>query len=251
MAREDIVIAWSFAPVPDAVKATFRRPTRFIAIPTPSGRKYKDQMLSFGQTPVRGILQRYAPGVEPLRVATLGFSESCSGARALLASGDGNRIDAAIAIDGIHAAYTADKQPYEPHIRPWVALGQKAYENEALCVITHSSIKPPTFASTTETADAIWTALTGTPGAAVYPSMPDLSYGSHSVSGISYPSPDLQPPKRLNGLFILGFNNRDPNGTADHIYQAKYVLPVMVGQLLAPRWNDIDPLNPSAGCYIA
>lgn len=213
--------------------------------------------------PVRAILRRYAPDVEPLRVAVLGFSESCTGVREMLSSGDGNRFDAAVAIDGIHAPYSSPGVPNPLYMKSWLALGQKAYEHRALCLITHSSVVPPNYASTTETANYIWTTLTGTPGAAVQPPVPPLTWPSYTVQvrgpveqvgparDVSYPVPALQPAKRLNGLFILGFNNLDPRGTADHIYQAKVVLPVMLGQILAPRWNDIDPSNPGATCYIA
>jgi LPXTG-motif cell wall-anchored protein len=68
---------------------------------------------------------------------------------------------------------------------------------------------------------------------------------------IQYPAPAWLPPKRAGGLAIVGAKNVDGPGTADHIYQAKYVLPLVLRQFLAARWNAINPKDPDAGCFVA
>lgn len=268
MAEADVIIAWSFASVPKAVQAQFSRPTKFIAIPTPVGRNYSGQIRALGwPTPVRGILKKYAPGVEPLRIAALGFSESCGGVLGLLKSGDGARFDSAIAIDGIHTdpgkhlPPGVRKQPMAVALKPWFAFARlAAIENDRLCVITHSSVEPP-YASTTATAGLIWQQATGSVDVTQSPTAPVLMSGPVTINvgsppadkpySLNYPAPASQAPRRKNGLMVLGYNNLDGPGYADHIYQAKVILPLVLGNILATRWNAIDPKAPGQTCYIA
>lgn len=255
----DVVITWAFAPVPESVRGAFQRPTRFVALPTPQGRKYGDQLRSFAwPTPVRGIIKRYAPDVTPLRVSVLGFSESCGGVLGLLRSGDGARFDAAIAVDGIHTAPA--KEPNATALEAWVSFGKLAAAAERLCVITHSSIEPP-YASTTATAAYIWKEVMGSDELFDFPAVRGVEAAPTSIKvgspparvpyTVNYPQPAQQLPRRLNGLVVLGYDNVDPQGYADHIYQARVVLPIVVGRFLAARWNAIDPKNPNAVCFIA
>jgi len=50
---------------------------------------------------------------------------------------------------------------------------------------------------------------------------------------------------------VLGYDNVDPQGYADHIYQARVILPIAVGRFLAARWSAVDPRDPAATCYVA
>lgn len=253
MAEEaDVVIAWGHGPVPDAAKPAFQRPTKFLTLENPN---WRDPLAGLSP-PVRAILARYAPGVQPLRVAVLGFSASGQGVAALLGA-DGGHLDAAIVIDGMHTG----KPVTEAAMTPWIAYGKRAVVDAGLLVVTHSSVVPPGYASTTMTADFLWKYLTGSDAAFVDPPLPDLSIpptSVHVLGGpatgvdrtVQYPAPAWQPFKRAGGLVILGCDNRDGPGTADHIYQAKAVLPLVLTALLAPRWNAIDPHDAGAACYI-
>jgi hypothetical protein len=257
--KSDVVICWSFATVPASVKAHFQRPTTFVELPTPAGRKYGAQLQGFGwPLPVKGILAKYAPGVEPLRLAALGFSESCGGVGGLLKSDDGGRFDAMVAIDGIHTAPAKAVNPAA--LTYWVAFGRRAGGGTGLCLITHSSVEPP-YASTTATANFIWNAAAETSDVVAIPAIPDLEIGPSTAKGgasppynktIDYPSVlgHMQPPRRANGLVILGWNNLDPSGTADHRWQSKVVRPLVLKKFLVARWNAIDPADPEASCYV-
>lgn len=249
---KDVIIAWGHGPVPDQAKGAFERPTEFLTLTNPN---WKDPLAGL-YPPVRTIIGKYAPGVQPLRVACLGFSASGQGVSALLAA-DGGHLDAAIVIDGMHTG----KPVTEAAMTPWILYGKRAVVDDALMVVTHSSVVPPGYASTTMTADFLWKYLTGSDEAFVNPPLPPLSIPSTSVhvSGgpatgkdrtVQYPAPAWQPFKRAGGLVILGCDNLDGPGTADHIYQAKYVLPLVLTELLAPRWNAIDPTNLEAACYV-
>lgn len=259
----DVVIAWAFAPVPDAVKALFTRPTVFPVVPTPANQGYKAQVEQLG---VRGILAQYAPGVTPLRVGALGFSEACQGPRAFLSGPDGRRFDSIVAIDGIHAQYVGPKAAGvldSNYLVAWLAFAKLAAQNKRLCAITHSSIDPPTFVSTTDTAAWIWRNATGADHVIESPPVPDLSIPPTTIQvrgdpmqvgparDVLYAAPAMYPARRDGGLAVLGYANLDtPWGTADHIYQAQDVLPMVLGQFLAERWNQIDPKSPDATCFI-
>ena len=270
--RKDVVIAWGMGPVPEKSKAEFTGPTEFITLPTPAGQAYRQQAYDLGWPhPIKGILRKYAPGVEPNRIALLGFSESCQGPRALLRSRDAGLVDTVIAIDGIHAQYEANKIPSRAMMAPWyayasLAAGRASPQNEGIIpgqrhlVVTHSSIKPP-FVSTSETAAAILTAVFGTswPGPCPFPDFeggyteqpPYVSPAGSLSSGVQYPRVVYEhPPFAYSvceaGLAVFGYHNADPTGIGDHKYQAQRILPRAVEQLLAWRWND-EPVSAGVG----
>lgn len=269
--RADVVLGWSFASVPEQARGAFKRPTRFVSIPTPANRGYRQQAYELGWPhAIAGALKKYAPDVEPLRVALLGFSESCHGVRNLLSSGDGARVDSVVAIDGVHTPYLG-KEVDPNTMKPWVAFGEFAAVNERLMIVTHSSVVPPNFASTTETAEYLWFAV-AEGSEPLKPQVPFLDILPHQIKiggnpkivgparTVDYPEAVIdgfgftkpwKAPKRKEGLIILGCENLDvPRGTADHIYQAKYVLPEVTTKILADRWNAIDPDNPSGVCWV-
>lgn len=258
----DVIVSWSFASVPDAVKASFERPTKFLVLPTPPNRAYGAQVEALNWPyPIRAAIQKYLPGVKPLRIAALGFSESCHGVRNLLASQDGTSLDAVIAVDGIHTSFVNKNQVDPNTMAPWINHAKYAVVNERLFVGTHSSIVPPNYASTTQTCNFIWRTLTGSDQAFANPAMPNMSIPATSVSisggpstgkqrTIQYPYPAWLPSKRAGGLVIVGAKNVDGPGAADHIYQAKYVLPLILKQFLATRWNAVDPKNTTASCFV-
>lgn len=259
--KSDVIIAWSHGGIPKSVEPAFKRPTKFINIPSPSS--WKETLSGFGSPPVRGILAKYAPGIEPVRVAALGFSASCQGVAQLLGSADGGRLDAAVVIDGLHVGYV-DKAKHtigDASMKPWFEFAKLAVVNERLMVVTHSSVVPPGYASTTETADWLWKRITNDEVGAV-PPLPEILIEPTTVhvSGgpatgqtrdIAYPVPPIKRAVRRGGLVVIGMKNLDGPGTADHIYQAKKVMPWVLESLLAPRWNAIDPEDPGQSCYVA
>lgn len=261
MAEADVIVSW-FASVPDDAKAAFQRPTQYLQLPAPPNRAYGQAVQDLGwPRPLRGAIQKYLPGTTPLRIALLGFSEGCHGLRNLLNSGDAGYVDAVLAIDGVHTPYVNKK--VDPNtMEPWLRFGVRAIDDLALFVDTHSSIVPPGYASTTETADWLWDELTNGAPAGTKPPMPDLSVGPASVHvpagpatgqdrTVQYPAPPWQAFKRFGGFVVLGCDNLDTGGgQADHIYQAHYVLPLVIEKFLADRWNNMDPHAPGASCYV-
>lgn len=261
----DVIICWNHGGVPKGlVEANFQRPTRVIYLSNPAS--WAHAVDDFGWPfPVRGIIKKFAPDVTPLRVAALGFSASCQGVAQLLASQDGAALDVVVAIDGIHTGYVQveGKKAVNPNgMKPWFEYGKYAVVNERLFCISHSSVVPPGYASTTETAEYLWNTLTMEPMAFTVPELPALNAPPTTVKvpagpatgparTVEYPSPPWKGKRRCGGLVVLGCSNLDvPRGTADHIYQAKTMLPLMLTALLAARWNAIDPKAPGQSCFL-
>lgn len=254
--QADVVVSW-FAGVPQSAQTAFKRPTKFIALPIPPGRKYAAAVQELGQNPIANAIKKYASGTEPLRVAVMGFSEGCAGVAQLLASADGGRVDSVLAIDGIHTGYANGNQVNPPSMKSWFEFAKLAVVNERLFVDSYSSVVPPGYASTTETADWLWKNLNlELGGEQIYPLLPPLVAPPTTihVSGgpatgktrdVEYPVIPWKQQRRANGLILLGCKNNDPPGTADHIYQARVMMPVVVINLLAARWNELDPADPS------
>lgn len=261
----DVIICWNHGGVPKGlVESSFQRPTRVISLPNPAS--WAKAVEKYWPFPVRGIIKEFAPDVTPLRVAALGFSASCQGVAQLLASQDGAALDAVVAIDGIHTGYVPaeGKKSVNPNgMKPWFEYGKYAVVNERLFCITHSSVVPPNYASTTETAEYLWNTLTFEPMAFTVPELPPLNPPPTTVKvpagpatgparTVEYPSPPWKGKRRCGGLVVLGCSNLDvPRGTADHIYQAKTMLPLVLTALLAARWNAIDPKAPGQACFVS
>ncbi len=272
----DVVIAWNFASIPKSMRSGFERRTAFIDLPTPAGRKYRDQLAGFGWPyPIRTLLRnRLAKGEYPARIMVMGFSESVSGIGWLLTSKDVGLIDTIIACDGIHCGFIGGEPNRDrtnldmSMLSRWVAFAKLAARLDAAeppgqrhLIITHSSIgdqlyPPYKFASTTRTAATILDHAFG-PG-----KWPEVSLPS-GVIDVDEAPPYVAPAGRLpegqhyprveynhspdkyhagaSGLIVLGYNNLDPTGVGDHKYQAQRVLPRVVQKLLIDRWNKEDP----------
>lgn len=262
MTESDVIICWNHGGFPKGLESAFQRPTRVISLANPVS--WAHAVDKYWPFPVRGIIKEFAPDVTPLRVAALGFSASCQGVSQLLSSQDGAALDAVIAIDGIHTGYvqTGGQKTVNPNgMKPWFDYGKYAVVNERLFVISHSSVVPPNYASTTQTAEWLWNTLTMEPTAFTVPPLPVLNVpptSVHVAAGpstgkdrtIQYPAPPWKGKRRCGGLVVLGCSNLDGPGTADHIYQAKAMLPLMLQAFLAERWNTIDPKALGQVCFV-
>ncbi len=62
------------------------------------------------------------------------------------------RVDSVVLLDGLHCGYRG-KALNEPQLKPFIHFAERAAAGRRLMVVTHSSIIPPGYASTTETAN--------------------------------------------------------------------------------------------------
>jgi len=264
----DIVISW-YADGKEAQAALtgLTRPYKLIGMPAGPGHSYIEQRKQLGETMIQAICAKYAPDIKPLRVALMGFSEGCAGVREAISSGDGPRIDAVLAIDGIHAMWTDKKSKAKidtSGLVKWKAFAKSAIADGRLCCITTSAIVPP-YVSTTITSDWIWQQSTGSAEvtfdvpapSAVWedqvspPYIVSADCRMDKVTGkklycwpeTAYYVPAVRLYRKKGGLVIWNYLNRDPSGIGDHRFQSARVTPLMINTYLLPRWNGTDPAS--------
>jgi hypothetical protein len=94
-------------------------------------------------------------------IALSAWSAGYMGILAMLAQPRASDVDAVVLIDGMHGPRDAlDRQ-----LAPFVAFARRAAAGERFFLVTHSSIDPPDFASTTESAHHLLSALGARPRA--------------------------------------------------------------------------------------
>ncbi len=76
-----------------------------------------------------------------------------------------DRVDTVVLLDGLHAGYFGEGLN-QAQLEPFVRFVRKAAGERALMVVSHSSIIPPGYASTTETANFLIDELGGRPARA-------------------------------------------------------------------------------------
>jgi hypothetical protein len=257
----DVIIEWYAAAGFGNALAAFRNAPRVISYAKQSCGDgcdpYAQALKALWPYPVRGILQHN--GIDPKvvdRVCVIGFSQGVQGVNAILASKDAAFVDTAIAIDGIHGK-NLNWAKFARLAKSGITdvAGIKGQRN---CIITHNATIPP-YMSTTESAkyilDEVYGAgnwpKDGAPECMPYQVSPPFvatgnKWNANKITQYDYPNIKYQ--HHDGGLHVVGFNNSDPSGVNDHIFQAHWVTPEIVLKcLLAPRWNDNDP-KASPGC---
>jgi hypothetical protein len=146
-----------------------------------------------------------------VRLDLSAFSAGYGAVRALARQpGFSKQVGGVLLLDGLHAGYVpegrvlADGGALQPaDIEPFVALARQAAAGEIAFVVTHSEIFPGTFASTTETTDALLNAL-GLKRTAV------LEWGPLGMQQLSEAS---------QGRFtVLGFAGNTAPDHVDHLH---------------------------------
>lgn len=272
----DFIITWdfSFSKQVEAVLKGLTRPTKIIRLPTPTiittmpdgSKKYNRQYdQQYAQKCGGGVHSCHAvlnvikadnKDHRPKRVAMFGFSENGAGLWRFLGSADGANLDFVYFCDALHAK-SSDGMPWV------VAHGDLALNGRPpgspyqpgprRLVVTHSSIDPVTYPSTTKTAKEIVDKLLGpevgnslVAGTAIGDPLPTSITQPHAAvthRNVSYTTPSIKYSVDYNGLTIVGYNNLDipGGGGGDHIYQAEQVMPRVLQEYLVNRWNTFDP----------
>ncbi|HKO50374.1 MAG TPA: hypothetical protein VJV79_21775 [Polyangiaceae bacterium] len=104
---------------------------------------------------------------KPARVRHLAMSAWSAGfvgIEAALAQPSANQIDAVILIDGLHAP-RGNEPAFKAQMKPFVDFAARAARGERSFFVSHSSIDPPDFASTSECAHYLIASLGGKPRA--------------------------------------------------------------------------------------
>ena len=113
----------------------------------------------------KSITERTGRAARVGRIALSAWSAGFVGVAAALGQpkiSDARNIDTVILIDGLHAP-RGDRNAFKPQLKPFVDYGARAAEGQRFMFVSHSSIDPPTFASTTECAHHLIASLDGKP----------------------------------------------------------------------------------------
>ena len=131
------------------------------------------------------------------------------------------RVDTVILLDGLHCDYAdAGDGLVNVTLEPFVRFAHEAAEGKKLMVVSHSSIIPPGYASTTETANFLINELGGRPRAA-------RSRASDPM-GL-----DLVSRYDQGGFHVRGYAG---NAELDHCAQVGLYRDILKAHL-APRWS--------------
>lgn len=170
--------------------------------------------------------QANLPRAAARRIALTSWSAGYGATLQILGTEEGKRrVDAVFLLDGLHTGYL-DAGMNTKKLRPLVEFARRAAGEKKLLVVSHSSIIPPNYASTTETAQYLAWAAGGRPHA------PDRkeSYrlGLKEISRYSRGS-----------LHIRGFEGNEAIDHCAHFGMLGY----SARQFLASRWGFL-PVAP-------
>lgn len=162
------------------------------------------------------VSERVGRALRAQRVAVSAWSAGFEGVRAILHQPEEPRMDAVLLIDGLHAP--RDSEVFKARMAPFVKFAERASQGERFMAITHSSIPTPSYASSTETAHYLTSALGGKPLAV----RRDDGFGLELVESFS-----------KGDLHVRGYAGNDK---ADHCAQL-FLLRNIFGAL-GKRWKD-------------
>jgi len=112
----------------------------------------------------RALSQRAGRRARVEHLAFSAWSAGFVGIEAALAQPFARDIDGVVLSDALHAPRN-DEPAFRAQLAPFVDFAKRAAEGEKFMFVSHSSIDPPDFASTTETAHYLIAALGGKPKA--------------------------------------------------------------------------------------
>lgn len=282
--QRDLVVSFLSAMKPEVAGMFTRRPLELVCPVTqgggggyPGGRQgyqmWLSQFKDLNGNVIPGMFKKagLSPGDTMGRVLVMGFSNGCIGVDETLRANDSVKIDCVLAVDGIHGAYThasgkkeLNAASYKRFLNHGVHVLRRSADDTTspVMVVTHSSIVPPGFPSTTETADFIWEKvwpmrLPGTKAPCSWPCIPAVHENNLALV---YQAKTIKTTKAFtwsgfadgwydrriaNNFAVWGWGDlrdgaivtRDPAGTADHIFQGQFVLHELIKEFAVRRWN--------------
>jgi hypothetical protein len=110
----------------------------------------------------QAVSKRAGKPAYAFHVALSAWSAGFVGIEAALSQPATKNIDAVVLIDGLHAP-RSDRSAFKAQLQPFIDYAARAAAGERFLFISHSSINPPDFASTTECAHYLIASLGGKP----------------------------------------------------------------------------------------
>ncbi len=155
------------------------------------------------------------------KIALSGWSAGYGAVEMILRQPLGRRVDTVFLLDGLHAGYGPDGAPSAAQLEPFLEFARKAKGGEKLMFVSHSSIIPPGYASTTETANWLIMKLGGKPKSA--------SGRNSDPMGL-----ELNSKWDSGGFHVRGYDGNDKMDHCAHFGLLKDALRIH----LKPRWQS-------------
>jgi hypothetical protein len=168
------------------------------------------------------LLKAVSDSVTVVRTVVSAFSAGYGAARALLKNDGGAELDGLILLDGLHASYKPENAPLadggmvdETNVLAFTQFAQGAVDGRHRFVVTHSSIFPGTYVSTTEASDWIVARLG-------LKRSPILGWGPNGMQQVS--------KVRAGNFRVMGFAGNTAPDHIDHLH----ALPFIFAEVLKP-----------------
>ncbi len=159
------------------------------------------------------------PSAHIRKLGLTGWSAGYGAIRAILRQRAGNRVDAVVLLDGLHSNYD-EKNPLglrASQLSPFVSFAKRAANGGKFMFVSHSSIIPPGYASTTETAHY----LTNKLGVKV-----------HSSSAKDSPLLSRYEQAKSGGFLMRGYHGE---GKDDHCAQIALITDAVIA--MEQKWQ--------------
>ncbi len=170
---------------------------------------------------VHSLVEKHCGKLTRGRVAISSWSAGYGAAYRILAhADDAALVDAVLLADGLHAGYDpADRRKVSSaQMEPFTKFAQRAANGDAVMVITHSSIAPPKYASTSQTAAHLAEHVGAKRST-------ETAVGPRDMQQISAAS--------LGDFSVRGFSGNGPDAHCDHLF----ALDALLFAPLAQAWN--------------
>lgn len=179
---------------------------------------FKDLLASVerGVAEARGI-----PQARARKIALSAWSAGYGAVDMILRQPLGQRVDTVLLVDSVHAGYGPDGTVNPAQMEPFLDFARKAKAGQKIMFMSHSSIIPPGYASTTETANFLIMKLGGKAKAA--------SARKSDPMGL-----ELNSKWDAGGFHVRGYDGNDKMDHCAHFGVLKDALRIH----LKPRWQS-------------
>ncbi len=158
------------------------------------------------------------------RLGVVSFSAGFGAVGKLLRQGYADKLDALILLDSIHTPYTKEKKPDVHGLAPFIEFAALAKDKKKVFVMTHSSIRPYDYASSTESALAVLDAV----GVTTTPLSGKNAHGMEQTYRAD-----------AGALHAFGFKGEAAKDHMDHLG----LVADMVRTYVAKRWARMDAVD--------
>ena len=168
------------------------------------------------------------PKAHARKIGLSAWSAGYGAVDSILRQTGGKTIDAVILLDGLHTGYdnAAQHTLKVPQIEPFMTYAKRAAAGKAFMFVSHSSIIPPGYASTTETTSYLIAQLGGKP----------VKVKKEDVLGL-----DMIRKYDKSNFHVRGYTGDDK---PDHCAHIGLIAGVMKTHIL-PRWKSAQNKSPA------